>query len=452
VIAASCRLVDRSVMAVTEASHAASRALDDLYRRHGAEIYRYALAVLGNRADAEDVTQTSFLNAYRALEQGVRPRKPLNWLLTIASNAIKQRFRQEQARPRVVELDREVASKERDDEAPSVGELLTALSKIPPQQRQALVLREFEGRSYKEIAEILSVTTSALETLLFRARRSLTEELTHQLTCSEAQRAISRAADERLGRKEKRRLDEHVRECPDCAQFARLQQGQRKAFRGLALVPIPVTFTLFKGLEGSAAAATLPAAAGATGGASAAAVGSGMGGAAASGGGVFAGGLAVKAAAVVAAASIAGGATVAGVKELGGSAKAPAAPASSVGKSHEAHSQRTSHASAQGLEHGKALARGQKGVTPGLAKGRHRVKPASHGFKRRTPGTRRNVPAKPTHLTHTDKTTKQTAPTASQSTSRATSDTQSSTESETTATTSPTTHGPGSAHASKANR
>src|SRR5574337_54670 len=79
-------------MAVTEASHAASRALDDLYRRHGAEVYRYALAVLGNHADAEDVTQTTFLNAYRSLEQGVRPRKPTNWLLTIASNAIKQRF------------------------------------------------------------------------------------------------------------------------------------------------------------------------------------------------------------------------------------------------------------------------------------------------------------------------------------------------------------------------
>ena len=83
-------------MAVTESGHRASSEVDDLYRRHGGEIYRYALAVLGNHADAEDVTQTTFLNAYRSLEQGVRPRKPANWLLTIASNAIKQRFRQEQ--------------------------------------------------------------------------------------------------------------------------------------------------------------------------------------------------------------------------------------------------------------------------------------------------------------------------------------------------------------------
>ena len=43
-------------MAVTETGHAAAREIDDLYRRHGGEVYRYALAVLGNHADAEDVT------------------------------------------------------------------------------------------------------------------------------------------------------------------------------------------------------------------------------------------------------------------------------------------------------------------------------------------------------------------------------------------------------------
>ena len=250
-------------MAVTELGQQASREVDDLYRRHGPEVYRYAYAVLGNRADAEDVTQTTFLNAYRALEQGVRPRKPSNWLLTIASNAIKQRFRQEQARPRTVELDDRLAGADADDDGPSVGELLTALAKIPPQQRQAIVLREFEGRSYAEIAEILGVTTSALETLLFRARRSLAEELEHQLTCTEAQLAVSKSVDGRLGRKERRRLRDHLVECPDCAQFARLQQRHRSALRGLMLLPIPLSFTLFKGLEGAgtASAATFPAAA-----------------------------------------------------------------------------------------------------------------------------------------------------------------------------------------------
>src|SRR6187431_2243980 len=285
-------------MAVTEAGHLASREVDDLYRRHGAEVYRYAYAVLGNHADAEDVTQTTFLNAYRSLEQGVRPRKPSNWLLTIASNAIKERFRQEQARPRLVELDERIAGHGVDDEdAPSVGELLAALAKIAPQQRQAIVLREFEGRSYAETAEILGVTTPALEGLLFRARRSLAEELEHQLTCTDAQLAVSKSVDDRLGRKERRRLRDHLAECPDCAQFARLQQHNRTALRGLMLIPIPLSLSIVKGLEGAgaASAATVPFAASAGGvaasvGASAGvgasvAVGTGAGAASATGGG-----------------------------------------------------------------------------------------------------------------------------------------------------------------------
>src|SRR6187397_1676186 len=247
-------------MAVTESGHLASREVDDLYRRHGAEVYRYAYAVLGNHADAEDVTQTTFLNAYRSLEQGVRPRKPSNWLLTIASNAIKQRFRQDQARPRIVELDDRIAGHEADDEGPTVGEVLAALSKIPPQQRQAIVLREFEGRSYTEIAEIIGVTTSALETLLFRARRSPAEALEHQLTCTAAQLAISKSVDDRLGRKARRRLRNHLNECPDCAHFARLQQCHHSALRGLMLIPIPLSLAVFKVLDGAgtASAATAP--------------------------------------------------------------------------------------------------------------------------------------------------------------------------------------------------
>jgi RNA polymerase sigma factor (sigma-70 family) len=313
-------------MAVAERSQAAMEAVDDLYRRYGGNVYRYALAVLGNHADAEDITQTTFLNAYRSLEQGVRPRKPVNWLLTIASNAIKQRFRQESTRPSHVQLDERVADASHEEDGPTVGELLTALARIPPQQRKALVLREFEGRSYREIAEILDVSTSALETLLFRARRSLADELVQHLTCTDAQLAISRAADGRLGRKEKRRLREHLVECADCAHFARLQRTHRHALKGLALVPVPVSLALFKGLEGTATAAAVPVATG-VGAASVASSGVGIGaatvaasgtglGAGAAGGGVVAGGFAVKAAAVVAAAGVAGGVGVVGASEV----------------------------------------------------------------------------------------------------------------------------------------
>ena len=299
-------------MAVSESGHLASAAIDDLYRRHGTEVYRYAFAVLGNHADAEDVTQTTFLNAYRSLEQGVHPRKPANWLLTIASNAIKQRFRMEQARPRVVELDERTAGAEpAEDDGPTVGELLAALSKIPPHQRQAIVLREFEGRSYVEIADILGVTTGALETLLFRARRSLAEELESQLTCTEAQLAISRAADDRLGRKERRRLREHLAECADCARFASLQKRHGRALKGLMLLPVPLSLSFAKGLEGTATAATLPGAA------TAAGIGASVGTVGATGGGALVGGAALKAAAVMTAATVATGVALPASSENG---------------------------------------------------------------------------------------------------------------------------------------
>ena len=370
-------------MAVMEtgdrAAHAA-HAIDDLYRRHGGEVYRYSYAVLGNHADAEDVTQTTFLNAYRALEQGVNPRKPSNWLLTVASNAIKDRFRQEQATPRPIELDERIAGREADDDdAPTVGELLTALSKIPPRQRQAIVLREFEGRSYAEVAAILGVTTSALETLLFRARRSLGEEIEQRLTCTETQLAVSKAVDGRLGRKERRRLRDHLTECPDCAQFARLQQQNRSALRGLVLIPIPISLTLFKGLEGAgtANAATLPLAAGAgsVAAGTGAFAGAGAGaGTVTAGGGLFASGVAIKAAATVAAVSIAGGVAVTGASNLDNhpARKAPAA-------------------TKPGQRLGQIPPRGVSVPGNGVARG----KPAAHGQAKKT------LAAKAHTVTHT---------------------------------------------------
>ena len=89
---------------------ARDRTFERLYRRHVKDVYRYAFAVLQNRADAEDVTQTTFLNAYRAFERGERPDKPHNWLIAIAHNVCRQRFRQSQRRPKEVALDERPSS------------------------------------------------------------------------------------------------------------------------------------------------------------------------------------------------------------------------------------------------------------------------------------------------------------------------------------------------------
>src|ERR671935_600276 len=137
------------------------RGFERLYRRHVADVYHYALAVLRNPADAEDVTQTTFLNALRAYERGERPKAPQNWLIAIAHNVCRQRFRQSLRRPHEVSFDEDVADRIADEDAPSADDIRRALGHLAFNQRAALVMRELEGRSYAEIGEILELSAGA---------------------------------------------------------------------------------------------------------------------------------------------------------------------------------------------------------------------------------------------------------------------------------------------------
>src|SRR5881392_40129 len=148
-------------------------AFERFYREHVAEVYQYALAVLGSSADAEDVTQQTFLNAYRAFQRGERPKKAHNWLIKIAHNVCRMRWRQSGRRPQEVPLERAGEPAAPDDERPSLDVLLSALAKLPFNQRAAIVMREVEDRSYAEIAEVLGVTVPAVEALLFHTHKNL---------------------------------------------------------------------------------------------------------------------------------------------------------------------------------------------------------------------------------------------------------------------------------------
>ena len=270
----------------------ADRSFERIYRKHVGDVYRYALAVLRQPADAEDVAQTTFLNAYRAYQRGERPRNAQNWLIAIAHNVCRQRFRQAQRRPDEVEFDDRVGDIVPEDErGPRAEDIQRALGHLAFNQRAALVMRELEGRSYAEIAEILETSVSAVETLLFRARRALREQLEGSLTCAEAERAISRQTDGLLTRPERSALRAHLRQCKECERLGRSQRAHKKAFKALALVPIPTSLTsLFGG-----------------------------------GGAVVGGGVALKAAAFVAAGVVATGVGFEGARELSTPSRQPEA-------------------------------------------------------------------------------------------------------------------------------
>ncbi len=224
------------------------QAFERLYRSHVQDVYRYALMILRNRDDAEDVAQTTFLKAYRAYQRGDRPRHPRKWLITIAHNTCGTRIRDARRRPQ------EVAFEEQLVEPVPVGsgdvdvqELVRAVGALSFNQRAALVMRELEGRTYAEIAEALELSTSAVETLLFRARRALREQLEGTLDCGEAERALSLQLDGRLPKDERSGLRAHLRECSECSLLARRQRARRAALAGLGPLPLPASLATWGG-------------------------------------------------------------------------------------------------------------------------------------------------------------------------------------------------------------
>jgi RNA polymerase sigma-70 factor (ECF subfamily) len=345
------------------------RAFERMYQRYVGDVYRYALAVMRNQSDAEDVTQTTFLNAYRAYKRGVRPEKAQNWLIAIAHNVCRQRFRQSARRPHEVSFEDDVADRYVDDDGVPTGEdIRRALGYLAFNQRAALVMRELEGRSYAEIAEILELSPSAVETLIFRARRALREQLETSLTCGEAELAISRQLDGRLGRKEKGALRAHLRQCDECATFARRQRAQRSALRALGAVPLPASLSSFFGGGGTAVGTALV----------------------------------VKAAAAVTIGAVIGGTTYEGVRHSPWMSNKPATAATApvvrdvpadagivpATREHIPVSARAtpaagdrSHRGAVSALHGRGAAKGANGhgLAKGQQNGRARGKPAYHG-------------------------------------------------------------------------
>src|SRR3954464_11689228 len=117
---------------------ARDEAFEKLYRQYVKDVYHYALALLRNPADAEDVTQTTFLNASRASRRGEEIRKPQNWLIKIAHNVARSRYSRLARRPKEVPLDdhaEQLAAPP--DEQPDVESVLKALARLPFNQRAA---------------------------------------------------------------------------------------------------------------------------------------------------------------------------------------------------------------------------------------------------------------------------------------------------------------------------
>jgi RNA polymerase sigma factor (sigma-70 family) len=165
---------------VGAATTSAADASAQLYARHGRMVFGLCRALLRNTADAEDASQQVFLSAHRSLLNGAEPREPAAWLAAIARNECRAQSRRRRREPISTDAADAVGGVDPVQEAirrADLAALWRAIRALPSQQRDALLLREFGGLRYDELAAALAVTEPAVESLLFRARARLRAQL-----------------------------------------------------------------------------------------------------------------------------------------------------------------------------------------------------------------------------------------------------------------------------------
>jgi RNA polymerase sigma-70 factor (ECF subfamily) len=162
------------------------RDFSDLYRAHLRDVYSYAYYRVGNHHDAEDLTEQTFLQAYRHFERAQRESdgRPLRpWLIRIAHNLALNFYRDRSRRPESALEQAELISAPHDTEQVVEGraeltEVLRNLQKLPDDRREALIMRFALGMSNREIARALGRTDGATKVLIHRAIKQLEGEMT----------------------------------------------------------------------------------------------------------------------------------------------------------------------------------------------------------------------------------------------------------------------------------
>jgi RNA polymerase sigma-70 factor, ECF subfamily len=161
------------------------REFSDLYRAHLRDVYSYSYYRIGNHHDAEDLTEQTFLQAYRHFararaESNGRPLRP--WLIRIAHNLAANYHRDRSRRPQTHLEDAAVISaphgtEEIVEEREEVQAVLAGVAGLPEDRREALIMRFAIGMDNREIARALGRSEGATKVLIHRAIKQLEERL-----------------------------------------------------------------------------------------------------------------------------------------------------------------------------------------------------------------------------------------------------------------------------------
>jgi RNA polymerase sigma-70 factor, ECF subfamily len=164
------------------------RDFTELYRAHLRDVYSYAYYRIGNHHDAEDLTEQTFLQAYRHFERAQRESngRPLRpWLIRIAHNLAANYYRDRSRRPVTQLDDASVLSAPQDteelvEEREEVKQVLAGVSRLPDDRREALIMRFALGMDNREIARALGRSEGATKVLIHRAIKQLEQGLSDE--------------------------------------------------------------------------------------------------------------------------------------------------------------------------------------------------------------------------------------------------------------------------------
>ncbi len=162
----------------------------ELYRAHLRDVYSYAYYRVGNHHDAEDLTEQTFLQAYRHFPRALdesdgRPLRP--WLIRIAHNLAANLYRDRSRKPQTSIDDSTVLTTAHTTEDLVEGRdelqrILKGIEQLPDDRREALIMRFSLGMDNREIARAMGRTDGATKVLIHRAIRQLEEIVSEETT------------------------------------------------------------------------------------------------------------------------------------------------------------------------------------------------------------------------------------------------------------------------------
>ena len=253
---------ERLIAAFRAGDEAAFRQIHDRYR---AALLRFATRILRDGATAEDVVQEALWRAHRALRRDDRPMNLRPWLYRLVRNCCLDelgRVRTDCVDLYAIDGD-DLAAAPR-DEPPTAYErradlrqLLEDLGALPARHRHALVRRELDGLTHRQLASELNITPSAARVVVYRARVALMKVIDERSTSCEAVRTnLIESHDAR--RRASAQTHRHLARCPECREFRTTLRSTRRAMAILLPGPLVLLATggsaLKIGLAGKASA------------------------------------------------------------------------------------------------------------------------------------------------------------------------------------------------------